>query len=537
MLDATQQKAVDLACLGRSIFVTGSAGVGKTMTSRAIVSALTEKLRPSFPSRLIPPVAQTASTGVAAVMVGGSTIYSWAGIRLGNDSVDRVVRKLTAQARTAERSGRHDCPGYRVRYTPALLIDEVSRIPIRIFWYLHKVFCRVRGCNKPFGGIQLILVGDFFQLPPVKTNTYLCHICGNPGTVLNATDNVTSTLYKCSQGTDERCKTNRWDDKLRYCFEDDYNGDNLWNECGIEMVKLETIYRQSDTDFQAMLNRFRVAEHTPDDIDYLNLRCRRPLDESDGIKPTRLYPHNATVDAENTRNYMNLNPKDEEIVYKAATEVKVDGVPVRHGSPLLDMLVKSCPAKDVIALKRGAQVMLICNLNTKLGLVNGVRGVVVGFRGETQKNKKPLVKFFMEDASTKTYTISEHQWDREAGDECVSVRQIPLVYAWAITIDKSQGMTISKVDMNLSRVFSDGQAYVALSRAKSIKGLRVTGLTCRTVRASPIVKAFYKRPTTPSMADMFHRAKRLKVEQCQTCMGSLDDLGDGYMVCMTCIMK
>lgn len=423
-LSSEQQKILDKALQGQSLFFTGAAGTGKSYVLRELVRTLRSK-HSSASSVFV-----TAPTGIAACNIGGCTIHSWSGIGLGRESKEALLSRIQRVATNVK----------RWKDTRVLIIDEVSMLSAELFDKLDYIARAIRKRPEPFGGIQVIMCGDFFQLPPV--------------------------------GDDES-------EGVRYCFEAD-----CWSQVVPHCYELKQIWRQSDQVFVSMLNEVRKGQISNETLERL-MQCRNTqFDESDGIKATMLYPHKVFVEQQNNQQLIKLEGEIEE--FKAHDhETYVNG-------KYLEGLRKNCPAPEVLQLKIGAQVMLLKNLNFDRELVNGARGKVVGFDVDAKtKEKYPIVLF----TSKQTQVIKPEKWSVMLGSKEVAYReQIPLTLAWAMSIHKSQGMTIDRVEMDLSNVFAAGQAYVALSRATSLSGLKLLGIIDRAkIKSSTSVVQFYAR--------------------------------------------
>ncbi|KAK9885232.1 hypothetical protein WA026_010735 [Henosepilachna vigintioctopunctata] len=403
-----EQKEVLQACLsGQNIFFTGSAGTGKSFLLRKIIGALPADV-----------TVATASTGVAACHIGGITLHQFAGIGIGSGSVDRCVDMLSKGiAASLWRKCKH------------LVIDEVSMIDADFFQKVEEVARKIRKSDKPFGGIQLILCGDFFQLPPV--------------------------------GKFESSKK-----EINFCFQTE-----AWKNCVQRTFELTKVHRQEEQEFIDILNEVRIGKVTAKSEKILTETARQKI-EQDGILATRLCSH--TQDA---------NIINESKLKELPGEMKVfdaqDSSP--SASVTLDNLT-TVPRK--LELKVGAQVMLLKNINVSKGLVNGARGVVKEF-----KDDLPLVKF-----RNQLYLALPERWAVKTTSGGIAARrQVPLRLAWAFSIHKSQGLTLDCVEMSLGRVFEAGQAYVALSRAQSLKMLRVLDFKASQVWANPNVVDFYNK--------------------------------------------
>lgn len=397
----TQQRAVlDAVLAGRSVFYTGCAGTGKSFLLRAIVRALPRRT-----------TWVTAMTGVAALQIGGSTLHSRAGIGLARRAADDLVRFMKRQTRAAWR----DCV--------VLIIDEVSMLSRALFEKLDAIGRAVRSDARPFGGIQLVLCGDFHQLPPVGA------------------------------GADGE-----------FCFESP-----MWDAAVPHRYELTEVFRQRDAAFVALLAEVRSGVLSPDAVARL-AALDRPLPDG-AVEPTRLFPTNGRVDDLNERALGRLD--GETCVYNALDYARTEEARA---------LLGACIAPPSLALKVGAQVMLVRNLDETH--VNGSRGVVVRFH---PTSSMPVVRFLRGDE----LMMEPQVWEVEGDDGAVvaSRTQVPLRLAWAVTIHKSQGLTIDWLDVDLEGTFACGQAYVALSRARSLEGLRVRGFHPACVRTHPSVRA------------------------------------------------
>ena len=456
---STASKPIDVASLtatqrsiaervlggGENIFLTGPAGTGKSF----LFSYIKQELLRAHPEAN--GVAVTAPTGVAAVNVGGQTIHSWAGVGLGRGSTESLIARV----------GKSDKASRRWKSAKVLLIDEISMLDSNLFDVLAEIGAAVRGVSSPFGGLQLIVCGDFYQLPPVGLN---------PG-----------------QGKS-------------FAF------DSLaWRLARIVTVTLTEVIRQkSDLRFIPILNEIREGELSAATVDALAAchvsRKKRP---TDGILPTRLYCKNCDVDKENAARLAGLAAPP--IVFDASqTDVYGGGAAsnARARQTVCDDLEKKVP--QCITLKLGAQVVLLRNLDQRAQLVNGSRGVVARFERSEGGEKAsggygaveckgvmlPVVRF---DCGVEKRIGLYEVWVGRGALGSLTRRQLPLKLAWALTVHKSQGMSLSRVEVNVGDAFDFGQVYVALSRAESRVGLWLSGpqIASRVVKAHPLVKAFY----------------------------------------------
>ncbi|XP_069948280.1 ATP-dependent DNA helicase PIF1 isoform X2 [Cherax quadricarinatus] len=407
LLTTEQKRVLSIVQSGRNIFFTGSAGTGKSFLLKRIVGVL-------------PPDVTfvTASTGVAACQIGGTTLHAFAGIGSGKASLEQCIqlasRKVVAQ---------------QWRKCQHLIVDEISMVDGVFFKKLEAVGRAIRGNDKPFGGIQLIFCGDFLQLPPVT----------KPG------------------------------EKRVFCFQT-----SAWNRCISVNVELTEVRRQDDNEFINILQSVRLGRCTDDMVQCLKA-TEANIIERDGIKATRLCTHREDVDHINEEH---LN----KLMGNAQVFQSIDSDP-----SLSSLLDSQTPVVAKLILKVGTQVMLMKNLDVGRGLVNGARGVVTGFKFGAEGY--PIVRFL---CGVTTDIVHEKWTVRATGGVYLTRRQLPLKLAWAFSIHKSQGMTLDCAEMSLSRVFEAGQAYVALSRARNLKGLRVLDFNPTCVRAHPDVLKFYQ---------------------------------------------
>lgn len=383
-----QDTALDILKMGRNVFLTGAAGSGKTHVLEEYVNYL----RHHNISAGI-----TASTGVAATHINGITINSWSGIGVRATLSDGDIFDLLSRPYLRK----------RLTLTDVLVIDEVSMLSSHFLDMLNRLLKTARRSTLPFGGIQVVLVGDFFQLPPVTQE-----------------ENI-PFAYKAAS----------------------------WNELDLTICYLSKEYRQEDQALLHVLHELRDNTISKDSIKTLASRLYKPL-----LSPVpRLYTHNANVDAINTRELAALEGVP-----------KVFTMHISGQEQLIDIMTKSCLAPRTLLLKKGAVVMFVKN-NFEKGYVNGTVGHVVDF---TEKGM-PIV----ETTEGKLIEPSLAEWViEEEGVVKASIKQLPLRLAWAITIHKSQGMTLDAAEIDLGRPFLPGMGYVALSRLKSLSGLQLKGL-------------------------------------------------------------
>ncbi len=437
-MNEEQRFALEKIREGKNVFLTGPGGTGK--------SFFIEELRNDFAESGLK-IAITALTGCAAILLGhgAKTLHSWAGIGLGKGSVGDLVAAICRNRKAAK----------NWMTTQLLIIDEISMMSAELFEKLDGVAKVVRRSSAPFGGLQLLLVGDFYQLPPVV-------------------DSVSEA-------------------QALFCFESP-----SWAAAVHETVILKQIHRQTDADFKNLLEHVRVGNMRSEDADMLRSRMGLDWDALE-IRPTLLFARRAMVDKINSANLGALS--GETITWKAKTLFTADDTAdrLRHDPEELTRAVAKFdmdgPYDETLTLKDRAQVMLITNLDLDRGLVNGSRGIVVGF-DRTSAEPLPIVQFL----NGQRVIINRHSWGLDDFKNTVR-SQIPLRLAWAGTIHKSQGATLDCALIDIGRTtFEYGQAYVALSRVKSLESLYIHDFAETSVKAHPKVKAFYETMTSPGGA-------------------------------------
>ena len=465
-----QSSALDILKTGQNVFLTGSAGSGKTYTLNQYIDYLR--------ARRVP-VAVTASTGIAATHMNGTTIHSWSGIGIKDELTDRDLTNLSRKQFLAD----------RLKDTAVLIIDEISMLHAKQINLVSQVLKHVRKSDKAFGGIQVVVAGDFFQLPPI----------GSKG------------------------ESNR--EKFAFMSE-------AWLDAKFHICYLSEQHRQvseaanGGLDLDDILNQIRRQEVTFEAIAALEATFDQDVD----IKRTRLYTHNLNV---NSINDKELAALDGEMMRFEATSV--------GDSKLVETLKKTVRTQDDLVLKVGSKVMFIKN-NTELGVSNGTMGELIGFAAvkidDSKDNSDDLIEDDDIDSDTDSDAGSDKQtaksaknkakkdkdkpkvkkpttqkmpvvrlnsgreviaepeeWiiEDETGDVLASYEQVPLCLAWAITIHKSQGMTLEAAEIDLSRTFELGQGYVALSRLKSLAGLQLLGMNDMSLQLDPLARGADKR--------------------------------------------
>lgn len=500
-LNFDQQQLVRLIEDGKSVVLLGAGGTGKSV----VVNFLKKYS--------VLEVDVIASTGVAAVNVGGMTVHTWAGLGIGKDPRPKLLAKLKEQykiAMTQRKDPKDSFASYRIKHAETIIFDEISMIDNHMFCLFEWVMRQLRENDQPFGGVQCVFVGDFLQLPPVVRNVDVCGTCGAA-----AVQDKDTGMYSCSVKRDVQCLRRTWDGKMRYAFSDNLEyKNNPWNKLNPVFVELKKVMRQSDQTFIDILHAIREGRHTEEQIETLVRECGDDtIDTSDGILPTDLYCTNRRVDERNAEAYAALPSDTLEVAYHGVpSAICTDKTSTNYNkqvpnSLLLKMLLKHTPAPGIIRLRKGAQVMLIANMDVSSGLCNGARGVVIGFEKqfkpvpdtetgsitspvlETDPNMVlPVVRFFLANGEHVEVTVTPHDWVASNSYESARYLQIPLKLAWAITIHKSQGMSIPKMRAHLDDAFSEGQVYVALSRATGMRGhLHIESLEAEKIKVSQTV--------------------------------------------------
>lgn len=423
-----------------NIFITGPGGCGKSMFIRKIVE--TSKYKNNE-------IHVCAMTGCAAVLLecGAKTIHSWGsfGLAKGNNN---VIAGTIADNKYKRKNWRK---------VDVLIVDEISMMSYKMFELMELTARKARKNNKLFGGIQIVFSGDFFQLPPVGDN-----------------DDPTSK---------------------QFCFES-----QLFNEVFIKenQIQFTKIFRQKDPVYSKILNKLRVGIITKSSLAKLNECVNKVLPiGTDNVRPTIILPLKSPVERINNESLRLLSGKEQHFHLKHE-RVLDDDLTVKQKAKLINVtkqnidmefihLEKSINCQKQITLKVGAQVMCIVNIdmdNKDTPICNGSQGIITHFHRESGC---PVVKF----NNGNLRTISYHSWVSE-NIPCVSIQQIPLILAWAVTIHKVQGATIDLAEIDIgSGIFECGQSYVALSRVTNIEGLYLKSFDPSKIKINSKVQKFY----------------------------------------------
>jgi ATP-dependent exoDNAse (exonuclease V) alpha subunit len=399
-----QAQALSVLLSGANVFLTGPPGAGKTYVLNEFVQRARKRGKT---------VAVTASTGIAATHLNGTTIHSWSGLGIRDQLTRFDIEWLAANERLRK----------RYNATDILVIDEISMLHGARLDMVNQACKLLRQNDQPFGGLQVVLVGDLFQLPPVS-----------PG---------------------------------RDVF-DFAHLSAAWQELDPLICYLSEQHRQAEDGLLNLLTALRSGDFEEEHLALLNSRKGHDPGQ---LTITRLYTHNRDVDSINDRHLQALQAESK--TYTMAT---------KGAKAKVEQLVKSVLAPDKLQLKQGAEVMFVAN-NFAEGFVNGSRGQVIGFT-----ENWPLVRLYDNDRVIK---VEPHSWSlTEDGRVRAEVSQLPLRLAWAITIHKSQGMSLDAAEIDLSQAFTPGMGYVALSRVRSLDGVFLLGLNPTALLLHPDIYEF-----------------------------------------------
>jgi len=436
-LSIEQQLAFDKYIQGKNIFITGPGGSGKSALIRKIYSHAYNVNKSIY---------VTALTGCAAILLNckATTLHSWSGIGLGLGTQESIIQKIK----------KNKFASSIWKGTNILIVDEVSMLSRKLFDLLNAIGKVVRNNNKPFGGIQLIFSGDFYQLPPVGDK-----------------DDPETTQF-CFESND-------WNSVFNY-------------DCQIEFKK---IFRQSDELYASILNQIREGKIKRKSNDLLMKYVGRELSESLIVEPTKLYPTKNKVMQINTNKMNILKTEQRTFVMKQILDLEMTKqeriIRTQYSQQNieneLNYLASNLICEKEIMIKIGAQVMCVVNIKSAendILVCNGSQGIVTGYCDVTGC---PRVKY----NNGIELTMTRHIWtsDKIPG---IGVSQVPLILAWALTIHKSQGATLDVAEIDVgSGIFECGQTYVALSRVRSLDGLYLTSFDVRRIKISKKVQDYY----------------------------------------------
>ena len=447
-LSVEQQICFDKYVNGENLFITGPGGTGKSFLIKSIVKHAENSEKN---------IKVCALTGCAAILLEckATTLHMFAGIGLANKKNDYIVNELFTK-------NKHKLKNWKK--LEILIIDEVSMMSLKLLLLLDLIAKKYYKNNKPFGGLQVIFTGDFYQLSPVFSNG-------------------------CEK------------EESMYCFQHE-----LWEQLfpKANQIVLKTIFRQKDEVLLKVLKYIRKGQISPSTQLALQARLfdKSKLDVLKKEKVlTILSPIKRDVETINAKEYAKLEKNIREIEYTMSYVDLTDNSDDFENHRLLfdlylksnnyvkqdyDFLANNIIAEKTIKLKIGTHVMCIANITVcgELQIANGSQGIVVGFNEKSM----PCVKF---NNSANPIIITNYIWKSEHNKR-VGISQIPLIYSWAITIHKAQGLTLENAIIDIgSNIFAYGQTYVALSRVKSLSGLYLTHFDYTKIACNPLVKAFY----------------------------------------------
>jgi len=418
-----QAQALQVMLSGESVFLTGPPGAGKTYTLNEFIRRAKKQGKT---------VAVTASTGIAATHIGGTTIHSWSGLGI-RDSLREWDRDwLRSNARLKK----------RYNATDVLVIDEISMLHGARLDMVNQACKLLRESDQPFGGLQVVLVGDLFQLPPVTRGSELLDFAHTSA---------------------------------------------AWHELSPKVCYITEQHRQAGDALLDLLEAMRAGQLEDNHVESLQDRLGRKPEAGEAV--TRLYAHNIDVDTINTKHLAAIT-----------SDAKVFEMQTKGTAAKVEQLIKSVLAPERLELKVGAEVMFVAN-NFAAGFVNGSRGRVTGFY-----DNLPMVELL---ASGKAIKVEPHSWALVEDDrKRAEVAQLPLRLAWAITIHKSQGMSLDAAEIDLSKTFTPGMGYVALSRVRSLNGVYLTGVNQMALQLHPDIFDFDRQLQRASheLAEITHDA-------------------------------
>jgi lambda repressor-like predicted transcriptional regulator len=430
-----QDEALSLLKMGKNIFLTGEAGSGKTYLLNQYIHYLkTHQVE----------VAITASTGIAATHLQGSTLHLWSGIGVRDYLAQKYLEKLLGTDRIKR----------RYQKTKVLVIDEISMLHPYQLDMVDLIARYILKCEQAFGGIQVVLCGDFFQLPPVSS-------------IISG-------------------------EEKKFAFEG-----SAWKAGDFQVCYLHEQHRQGDDPLLKVLTDIRNG--TAGEQTKIPLRARYKKEPEGATRATKLYSRNVNVDAINESELTNIS--GEEKTFMMVTE----GVEI-----FVNGLKKNCLALEKLRLKKGAEVMFIKNAISGR-YVNGTRCIVVGF---DKREGWPVVKTY----DNEMMVAYPEEWNyEENGVVRATIRQVPLRLAWAMTIHKSQGMTLDAAEIDLGDAFEPGMGYVALSRVRSLSGLKLMNLNEMALRVHPKIlqqdQVF--KDNSAEFVTHLHTLSKEEIAQCQ----------------------
>lgn len=427
MLTKKQTAVLNAFRDGHNIFMTGPGGCGKSFLINEMVEIANAQKRKC---------SVTATTGCAAVLLGNNakTINSWGGIGIANKEIEDIVRQVNVSTKKRKAWKESDI----------LIIDEVSMLSKKIFETLDAVGRKVRKNNVPFGGIQVVFSGDFYQLPPVGGGS------GSP-------------------------------DDAAFCFESD-----AWNETFKDhQICLTRIFRQDgDETFKKILQEVRKGSISEASNEIL-MTCVDKVVKSTSVQPVKLFPRKNVVDSINAKHNAKLKGQSREYGLRLFECRNTFRKEVKEMKEIETIVRSSGYQHQGLSLKIGSQVMCVVNMDMESEdkICNGSCGIVVDFTDDC-----PVVKF----NNGRVMDIAPFPRRFEHEGRAYEYETTPLILSWAMTIHKCQGMSLDIAEIDIgSGIFESGQTYVALSRVKSLEGLYLTSFDSKKIKVRPNVKKFY----------------------------------------------
>jgi len=446
----TQSQALSILKTGANVFLTGEPGSGKTHLQNEYIKYLRDNsIEPAI----------TASTGIAATHIGGMTVHSWSGIGIKTKLEKNDLNKIKASQYIVR----------RITKAKVLIIEEISMLTGDTLSMVDTVCREIKQNSKPFGGIQVIFAGDFFQLPPVVRR--------------EVNENTQTTFINKSSSI--------------FAFDSP-----SWKELNPTVCYLTEQHRQEDDDFLELLSAIRRNIFNDQHLSHIEKRKIDSFDYAQNKSMTnipKLFSHNADVDRINDEVLASIPGKQNTFI-----------ISVQGPDPLVAILKKGCLSPEILYLKIGASVMFTKN-NPKQGFVNGTLGVVDEF---DKISGNPIVKI----RSGRKIEVEPMDWSiEENGKVRASISQLPLRLAWAITVHKSQGMSLDEAVMDLSQVFEFGQGYVALSRVRRLSGLYILGWNEQTFQVHPEILTKDKefRLDSSIIEEMFNKISTSELQKKQ----------------------
>lgn len=437
VLSPQQKEAFELYLQRKNIFITGAGGCGKTYFIRCIYQHAKDNHQE---------IQVCATTGCSALLLqcNAMTIHSWAGIGHGNGELDTYIYRIKTR------------PFLRNRWlrTKVLIIDELSMLSKKTLNLLDTIGREIRGNLNPFGGIQVIGSGDFFQLPPVGSRD-------DP-------------------------------DTIAFAFES-----SRWNQIFPYEIEFKTNYRQNDKSFLSILSQIRLGRLTRSKYNLLLKYINREKDTTH-IQPAKLMPIKSKVERINKKELDKLDNEGMTFNIEYLDNPKKNRISNDKIKKELEFMEKYSNIERTLTLKIGAQVMCTRNLSIEMGIVNGTIARVEDFIWDSEI-KEYKIKLKLSSGQYFSMPKTTFLCEKFSADDEIGIRQYPLILAWAVSIHKSQGLTLECAEMDIGKsIFEYGQSYVALSRVKSLEGLYLTEFEPTRIRVNPKVRDYYSRFTDKS---------------------------------------